>query len=76
MYISVLTKIVHYRTHVSAVYETVFATYEVRWSNINVINAPAYASMVKYTNCTNGHFQLLVSRFTVAMVLMHCMANT
>ena len=38
--------------------------------------AAKYASAVINTNCTIGHFQLFVSRFTTASVLMHCMAKT
>ena len=35
-----------------------------------------YASAVMYAICTSGHFQLLVSRRTMATVERHCMAST
>src|SRR5690606_30860873 len=37
---------------------------------------PPHANASMYTNCTMGHFQVRVSRLTMASVLMHCMANT
>jgi|GEM_PF-3818794 len=39
------------------------------------ISAVMYASPVIDTSCIAGHFQRLVSRFTAASVLMHCIAN-